>query len=236
MRLLKKISDIFFPNVCPICEKIIAGEDIVCADCKKSVPIIKEPKCQKCGKQLINDESLYCEDCTENRHCFDRGVCIFEYKNELKQSLYKFKYKNKRCFGEFYGSIGICVYGGLLKQWNIELIVPVPMYNKKRKKRGYNQATVFGEFLSSKTGIALDDRSLVRIRNTKAQKGLNKDERYNNLKNAFALDKSRLKNVSNVLLVDDIYTTGSTVNECASLLKAAGVKRVYFMCIASGRV
>lgn len=233
--IIKSLGRIFFPNICPICGTVIHPDERICRACLNKVKIIKEPKCQKCGKQLETDEKLYCKDCDGMNHIFDRGICIFEYTEELKKSLYGFKYGNKRCFRDFFGYAGAKKYRKLLKEWKVEWIVPVPMYHKKQQKRGYNQAEEFGQALAEYTGIKPDDKCLIRVRDTKPQKGLSKEERHQNLQKAFGVDIERVKGMKSVLLVDDIYTTGSTMDACAKVLKAAGVKKVYFMCVAGGK-
>lgn len=235
VKIIKSVEKIFFPNVCPICGEVIHPGEKICEECIDKVKIIKEPKCQKCGKQLCTDEKLLCQDCNEIKHIFDKGVCIFEYTEEFRQSIYRFKYDNKRCYSDLFGYVGEKRYNKLLRKWKIEKILPVPMYSKKQQRRGYNQAEVFGQALSEYTGIEMDAKCLIRVRDTKPQKGLNKEERHQNLQNAFGVDKERLNGIKSVLLVDDIYTTGSTVDGCARVLKSAGVEKVYCMCVAGGK-
>lgn len=233
--MLENFWRIFFPAVCPICGRVLGKETKICDDCKKEVAVIKEPRCIKCGKPLITDEKLYCKDCEKKKHYFDKGVSVFEYSDVFKESMYRFKYGNAREYADYYGNVAATKYAELLKEWNIEVIIPVPMYNKKEKKRGYNQATVFGRALSKYTGLKLDTCVLIRSKNTVPQKELNDEQRRENLRDAFKIDAERIKGVHSVLLVDDIYTTGSTIDACARLLKQAGVEKVYFLCISSGR-
>lgn len=233
--IIKSLEKIFFPNVCPICGTVIGFKERICRECIDKLKIVKEPKCQKCGKQLCTDEKLFCKDCYSMKHIFDRGICIFEYLEELKEALYQFKYDNKRCHSDLFGYVGAKRYRKLLKQWKVERIVPIPMYSKKQQKRGYNQAEVFGQALAEYTGIPIDKKCIARVKETKPQKGLNKEERHRNLQKAFGVDVERVRGVKSVLLVDDIYTTGSTIDFCAKVLKAAGVEKVYFMCVAGGR-
>lgn len=237
--MLKRQTDvlerIFFPNVCPVCEKVVRPQERICKNCVRKLSIVQEPKCVKCGKQLNTDEKLFCHDCEGGIHFFDKGVCIFRYTDELRKTLYGFKYNNKRCYRELFGYIGAGKYKKLLKEWKIERIIPVPMYRKKKQKRGYNQAEEFGKALEEYAGIKMDCSCVVRVKDTRPQKGLSKEERYRNLRKAFAVDMERVRGITSVLLVDDIYTTGSTLDGCAEVLKKAGVKKVYFMCVAGGK-
>lgn len=229
------MEKIFFPDVCPVCGRVIFPHEKICIECMGKIETIGEPKCEKCGKKLQNDEKLFCTDCDEVNHVFDRGICIFNYKEEMKEVLYRFKYKNKRCYSDFFGYVGAKKYRKLFRQWKVKMIVPVPMYQKKQQRRGYNQAEEFARSLTEYTDIPMATDLIKRLRETKPQKGLNKEERYKNLKNAFGVNPEKAKGVNSVLLVDDIYTTGSTIDACAKVLKVAGVEKVYFMCVAGGR-
>lgn len=235
---MKKLKEIikaaFYPNTCPICNAVIGAGEKICRKCVPKIHIIKEPRCEKCGKALLKANKLYCGDCMKNRHVFDKGVSIFEYKGDIKESLYRFKYDNLRCYGDFYGSMGYKMYGRLLKGWNVKKIIPVPMYNKKESVRGYNQAAELAKNLSRYTLIPTESHVIIRIKNTKPQKGLDNLRRQQNLSGAFAVDTSKINKGENVLLVDDIYTTGSTMDAGASVLKVAGVGKVYFLCVATG--
>lgn len=233
--LFGKIVKVLFPDKCPICGQILSGDRKICNDCEKEVKIIEEPKCVKCGKPLWEDEKLFCEDCKGRQRQFDKCIAVFEYSGNIRKSIHQFKYENARVYADYYGDVAIKLYGDLLKQWKIDVIVPVPIYKKKQIRRGYNQAHVFGEVVSKYSGIPQDEKLLIRIKETVPQKELANTMRYLNLKDAFAIDRDRLKGIKNVLLIDDIFTTGSTLDACSYILKKAGVERVYGLCIGSGR-
>ena len=115
--------------------------------------------------------------------------------------------------------------------------MPVPLYKARLKKRGYNQAALLGSAIASATGIRLDDSLLVRTKNTAPQKELDDGEREKNLLSAFTVKDSGTRTIpSAVLLVDDIYTTGATIEGCTTVLKRAGVRKVFYTSIAIGKV
>lgn len=230
-----RIVNMIFPNVCPICDQVLGQTEKICEKCRTSVHVINEPRCMKCGKQLNTEERLYCNDCKKISHIFQNGISVFDYKGEIKDSLYRFKYNNMRCYAEYYGDEAFKMYGRQIKSWKIDLIIPIPMYHKKQQKRGYNQAVEFAKVISKYTSIPLDEKCLIRVKNTVPQKGLNNEQRYQNLDKAFAVDKDRVEKCHRVLLIDDIYTTGSTIDNCAKVLKKAGVVKIYFLCVAAGR-
>lgn len=122
----------------------------------------------------------------------------------------------------------------MIRGWGPDLIMPVPLHKKRRRKRGYNQAGVLGRRLGRLLGIRVDDKSLLRRVYTDPQKKLGRLERKKNLRNAFALKES-FKPVPVVLLVDDIYTTGNTIDAVSEVLKKKGVEKVYFLTISIGQ-
>lgn len=230
-----KLINIFYPLTCPICGKVLSGKRKVCSQCERNVKIIREPKCQKCGKPLQYQTKIYCGDCNEKTRFFDRGVAVFEHKGEIRESIYRFKYYNARVYAQYYAETAVKIYGKLLKEWKIDAIVPVPIHKNRELKRGFNQALVFAEALSDYANMTLEKKLVIRTKNTLPQKELTETMRYLNLRDAFAVDKDRMKGIRNILLVDDIFTTGSTVDACSSILKKAGAERVYVLCISAGR-
>lgn len=231
-RVANSVVTAFYPSVCVSCGQVVKGIGL-CEDCKQTFKMVKEPTCSVCGKYLKGD-GLMCEDCKDIDHIFKRNVSLFEYKGAIKEAIYKFKYANKRSSAEFFAFVAEGNYGKLLEEWNIDAIVPVPMWSKKAVSRGYNQAEEFGFCLSKYTGIKIDKTLLIRNKNTVPMKGLSNQKRYENLKSAFSVDVKEAKRYRNVLVVDDIFTTGTTIDACARVLKRAGVEKVYSMCIATG--
>lgn len=227
------IISIFFPRHCPICDEVIFYGTKICAGCAAKLCYIKEPVCKKCGKQLENEIREYCGDCIRKVHHFVQGKAVFAYRDGMKLSMYRFKYSNKREYADFFAQEAVRRYGKWLLKREIEVIVPVPMYAAKRRSRGYNQAEVFAEALGREIGIPVDKRLVKRVKNTIPQKSLNDRQRKDNLKGAFQVCTNIVK-YKKILLVDDIYTTGATVDAVAEVLNGAGTKEVYFLCICAG--
>lgn len=196
--------------------------------------LIKQPACLKCGKQLEDERQEYCSDCMRKTHVFDRGAAVFSYTDAMKKSMYAFKYNNRREYAGFYAANAFKEYGNYLKIWAPQAIIPVPLHKSRYRKRGYNQAQVFAKELSRMSGIPMDENMLVRVKNTRPQKELDDKERVHNLNNAFQIMPDSVK-YSSVLLTDDIYTTGTTIDECARVLKDYGVSNVYFLTVCIGR-
>lgn len=233
MKIKEALASIVFPPRCPVCDEVIhIGKD-TCDDCRKKVVCIGEPVCKKCGKPLENQRREYCSDCARKQHYFSQGKAVFVYQGEIRQSMYCFKYSNKREYAAYYAKEAARIYGGWIRRKQIEAIVPVPMYRWKEKGRGYNQAAVFAAALGERMQLPVEKRMVKRIRNTTPQKELNDVERKANLKKAFQLVPDIVK-YKKILIVDDIYTTGSTIDAVAEVLLQAGVEEIYFLCISIG--
>lgn len=207
----------------------------ICHDCFMKIKIIKPPICMKCGKPVAADEKELCRDCSTKNFLFKRGVAAFSYSAAMKSSMYAFKYNNRREYGKYYAEVIEDRFYNTVKSWNCEVLIPVPLHKSKYLRRGYNQAEVLAAALSRCFNLPVDSNILIRTRNTRPQKELSDSERRNNIENAFQTRTNSLK-YKKIILVDDIYTTGTTINECAGALKHSGAEEVYFItaCIGNG--
>ena len=147
--------------------------------------------------------------------------------------MYRFKYSNKREYAAFFAKKAKQKYGAWIQNTGVEVIIPVPLYRKKQRKRGYNQAETFGKELSRYTGVPVNTSLVYRGKDTAPQKGLGELQRKNNLKNAFHCGKSVVQ-YKCVLVVDDIYTTGSTAEAVARELIKNGACHVYVLTVCIG--
>lgn len=236
---------ICFPRHCPVCGGVVkcVGENredevLICTYCRETLQYVSEPYCMKCGKPLADREKLYCFDCEDKRKreipsYYERGVALFTYQSAGK-GLLDVKYHNRREYAAFYGREAARRYGSLIcRDWKPDVIVPVPVHVMRRWERGYNQAELYGAEISNALGIPMRSRLLVRTKRTTAQKKLRPEERLMNLNRAFMLGEP-VTGIRSVLLVDDVYTTGSTIEANARVLRKAGVERVYFLAMAIG--
>jgi ComF family protein len=237
-RAIKKIGswviNLIYPQRCPGCETILDSDKSICNICRTKIIYIEEPTCKKCGKPLENEIAEFCYDCIRKEHVYDSGKAVFAYQGVIKESLYRFKYSDKRDYAYFYAAETVERYGGWIKNRGIDAIVPIPLHKKRKKQRGYNQAELYARFLGDLMDLPVYTKMLVRLENTKPQKNLNDTERKNNLKKAFKYTGNIVQSKC-ILLVDDIYTTGSTMDAAAEELKVAGVQKVYFTCVSIGR-
>lgn len=234
----KTLSEILYPSRCPICGKVPYGDKDCCPTCYDSITFVKQPYCYSCGKPLEKEETQYCPDCVSHPKSFTRGFALCVYDDITKPSLSSIKYKNKRTYLTFYGAETLRRYGSLLSSYHFDAIFPVPIHPKRMKKRGFNQAALFAHEIASSLQIPVYDTLLLRTHNTAPQKNLTPAQRLKNLQKAFDLHpdyKDRPIPLKRVLLVDDIYTTGATMEAITRLLLSHGVNEVYLFSICIGK-
>ena len=234
MKVLKGLIELVFPAKCPFCKEIMAGQaEGICASCRRKVEFIQEPRCKKCGKPIFNKEKEFCYDCVQNNYYFEEGRNLWIHKPPVSDAIYEFKYQNRKYYGYIFGKEMGMRYLDYVERRKIDLIVPVPLHKRRKRSRGYNQAEILGRKISEITGIPMVVDSLIRLKKTNPQKILGHRDRRANIKGAFVTRKSFQG--KNILLIDDIYTTGNTLSEAARVLKAAGASKVYFLTISIGQ-
>lgn len=228
------LIELLFPRRCPICDRPVdkMGSDI-CKKCQPKIRYVESPYCLKCGKSLKDDTKEYCQDCENATHIFDRGRALYEYEG-VKKAIYRFKYEGRQEYAAFFGRQLAKKLSTEILNWKVDAILPVPLHKDRLKKRGYNQASLLAKELGKALKIPVNEEILYRKKATVPQKQLNVKERQNNLKNAFKIRQNDVK-LKTVIVVDDIYTTGSTMNAIAQCLKDEGVEKVFFVSLAVGR-
>ena len=187
-----------------------------------------------CGKPLEDETEEYCADCRKRKSYITQGKALWLHRDPVPAAVYRFKYKNRRSYGKVFAREMVEQYEKQIGRWQVREIIPVPLHRSKRRERGYNQAEILAEEIGALTGIPVRKDVLFRIRKTVPQKKLDTEGRKKNLQGAFAVS-GKWRPVKNVLLVDDIYTTGSTVEHAAKVLRKAGAENVYFLTISIGQ-
>lgn len=211
----------FFPLFCLSCGTGLQGclDISYCQACLQNVRLIQAPFCTTCGKPFKNNagENHLCGYCLKHGWHFTRARAVVFYQTPVAEAVKVFKYNGKMH--------GLETFAALTRQYYLhhplpepDLILPVPLHPKRLRKRGFNQALVLGRKLFSKSKERIDPHVLERHQWTCAQTGLSGAERRRNVKNAFRIkNPEKIKN-KKILLVDDVFTTGATVNECARIL------------------
>lgn len=226
--------DLIFPRRCPICHEIVTpAGDLTCPSCLKKIHFIRSPVCKKCGKEVSNVEKEYCYDCFKHKRSYDYGLSLLRYDELTKSSMAAIKYKNKTEYLDFYSEAIWRYYQKQLMAMNIDIIVPVPIHRKRRRERGFNQAEILAVKIGAFMGLPVVRDGLVRTKNTDPQKKLTSQERLRNLSHAFQQNNAAVAG-KRILLVDDIYTTGSTVEACSRALKEGGAANIFVITICIG--
>lgn len=210
------------------------GTGRICGACEKRVQRVRSPFCMRCGKPLaqIHAGIEYCGDCRRHRHSYTQGRAAFVYRGAMIGTMHRMKYSNHRDYAPVLAREAYEMYADWIMRIRPQVLVPIPLHPSRRRSRGYNQAQLLARELSRLSGIPVDTGLLARVHNTDRQRRLSPQERKNNLKNAFQATK--MIQLEKALLIDDIYTTGSTADAAADALHAAGIRDVYLLCICIG--
>ncbi len=241
--LSKKISSyaklaelIFFPSFCELCSSLLEfpSERVICHSCWKSIRTSHPSYCLCCGRFFEALEKPHlCQDCLQKRPPFSHHRSSGKYKGKLKDIIILYKYRHFQVLGK---DLARLVDRALGKEediwWKVDAIVPVPLHPKRKKERGFNQAQIIAKELARIKGIELRDKLLVKTKNVRPQTSLRIEERAENVSGAFGVAKGERIKEKVLLLVDDVYTTGSTIRECSSVLREAGVKEVKALTVA----
>lgn len=190
-----------------------------------------------CGREISEEGKEYCSRCEENRMSFIRNFAVWRYDKWMKKSIAGFKYDGRKEYAAFYIRHMAGCFGRQLLRYGVTALVPVPISAKRRRYRGYNQAELLAEGLAKELGISC--RKLIkRVRNTVPLSGLSPTERKKNLMGSLCFDEAEASKwqelPTKVALVDDIFTTGTTMEACTKVLQAHGILEVYGICICIG--
>ncbi len=238
--LTKRGLDLLLPPQCLACRELVDRPGLLCARCFDGAQTITPPFCRSCGVPLpsaasvsgLADLDLSCGQCLSAPPRFTRARSVFVYDDVARQMVHDLKYRDRLEGRESFG-IWLARAGGDFAS-RADLIVPVPLHYFRLVHRRYNQAVVLAKALSRSTRRPLAVDALRRIRATKSQTGLSADARASNMRGAFAVRKgwaARVKGAK-IVLVDDVMTTGATVNACARVLKKAGAAEVTVLTLA----
>lgn len=236
-KLLSVIRDFAYPMDCPVCNAPSPPERTLCKECSDRLPLNRENGCSICGAESSVPEgiSFICPDCLRERPAYEKAIIGGRYSGDLRKLIINFKYNRALWLASDFVEL---LYKPFLLEFSakgisIDLVVPVPMLPKKERRRGYNQAEVLARAFALDFHLPLRTRILRRIRTSElTQTHLHRQERLKNAIASYRLRRPKTVAGKNVLLIDDVITTGATVNACAHLLKDAGAKAVYVAAIA----
>lgn len=228
----RTVLDMVYPPCCVICKvRIFADRRVVCDGCGSGLLSVDAPYCERCGGPLCTPVAS-CPACPGRTFYFDGAYSGFEFNRPLQDLIHQLKYRNRPGIGRFLGSL-------LAKRVerepgipHITGVVPVPLHPVRKRERGYNQSAYIARGISDETGIPVLENVLGRNRNTPTQTSLCPEARMANVEGVFDVARSDAVRGATVSLVDDIFTTGATINSCARALLQAGAGRVFALTVA----
>jgi len=237
VRILRGLLDVILPSSCSYCNGPVGDSGIAhfCRECWGDFAMISGPLCPCCGKPFGSPASLehspdhVCGECRRRPPKFDQALAVGQFEGPLREAIHQFKYRPCRSLGR---PLGEWFAQNIRILPRLEVAIPVPLHGSRLRQRGFNQALLLAHHLHEKHGISLSFDNLVRMRRTMPQVELSAEERIKNVADAFALRRPDEIYAKNVVIVDDVFTTGATMNECASVLKAAGAAEVVALTLA----
>ncbi len=216
------------PRKCPLCGKIISANERICGNCDDTLVAVRTPICRVCGREMFQCICDY-ED-----FCFDRTVSPFVYTRAARNGVKRLKYKNSTETAEFFGRRMALVVQQEYKRFDIDMVTGVPMHASDLRDKGYNHAALLGRSVAKTLGLRYSSNILCKQRTNRKQHTLNRADRKENVEGAYRVSRPEYVAGMTILLCDDVSTTGSTLSECARILKEAGAKCV--LCVTATAV
>jgi ComF family protein len=239
-RFISILADVVYPKICIACEDKLKGissvDNLICLECWGKIKRNLPPFCHRCGRHLKTNKFTrnICPACLRKPLHFDRAFSPCAYEGLLKELIHEFKYKNKDYLGPFLSKL----MAEFIKEYNlpldiIDFIIPVPLHQAKLREREFNQAEILSNSVAARFNKTALNTCLRRHRQTRTQLELDDSGRFLNVRGSFSVDKKENIKGRNVLLIDDILTTGATSSEAAYALKEAGANIVFVLTLAN---
>ena len=232
--------DLLFPPFCPLCHARLGEDrrDPLCGSCWERLERLVPPYCESCGRPFPTFEprgpweGSRCEPCRRRRPLFTYARAATLYGDRVREALFCLKFGGKTAMARPLGDLMAEAGSAMVPVKEIDYLVPVPLHPSREAERGFNQSGLLARRLSRRWGIPVEAKSLRRERATRSQTDLGADERRQNMQDAFAVTRRGVFTAHHVLLIDDVFTTGATVSECARVLRAAGAASVGVLTVA----
>ncbi len=232
-----KLLNLLWPTSCSYCFSPInnSGIPYFCSSCWADFAVIQGQACPRCGKPFESDESLtsspehICLACRRDLPAYDQAIAVGYFEGSLREAVHQYKYRPCRALGR---PLGRWMAANIRMVSDLDMVVPVPLHRSRLRERGFNQALLLAAHMSEVHGLPLSFGNLFRQRQTRPQVELSGVERVRNVAGAFALRQPEVMKDKRIVLVDDVFTTGATLQECAAVLKMAGAMQVTALTLA----
>ncbi len=226
---LRATASLFYPTLCAVCLEAVEDTAYLCDSCDAKAPRVKPPFCNSCSEPFPGDitETFSCANCAHRRLYFESAVASYRSRGIVRDLVHQFKYGRQIHLRRPIASwLSATLDDPRLQGRRFDMVVPVPLHPARKRERGFNQAELIAELLCASAALTMAT-PLERIRYTTTQTVFDRAERMENLRDAFRLRKKSDVRGLRVLLIDDVLTTGSTLSECARVLKAGGAISVH---------
>lgn len=234
MKVLHTLQQLIFPYTCIICSQHSTLQKDICLDCLNLLP--KFPSgCEICARHIPHSPHLLsgitCGKCISNPPHFDRTLALFSYVHPIDKFIINLKFNHQLIYAKLFGELFVKHLKSYYKNTSFpELVIPIPLHQKRLKQRGFNQVFELAKSIKKHLNIKIDTNSCIKIKNTPPQSLITFDERKVNIKNSFKIKYSI--QAKHVAILDDVMTTGHTVNELSKTLKKSGMQKIDVWCIA----
>ena len=240
MKILRRAADalvsLLFPPHCAFCRDATPSGQHLCESCRAKAARIERPYCQQCSQPFDGaiDGNFTCVNCGDRQFHFDCAVSRYRSAGLVRELIHRFKYERRLYLrSQLAEWLAEALEDERIRAQPCDYLVPVPLHPARMREREFNQADVLARLLARRAGAPVL-AALRRIRYTTTQTRLDREERMQNLRNAFRVRQTSRVSGSHLILVDDVFTTGSTVDECARVLKQAGAASVRVVTVARG--
>lgn len=236
-QIIRRLVNLVLPVECAVCQSVLTDDPVpfFCRSCWNGVSRFTGPSCTRCGQPFASPVTLtyasrhMCASCRLRPPAYTRAWACFPYESPLLDAIRLFKYHGKVVLASYLGDL-MGRDAGLLPP--VDMVMPVPLHSERLRNRGFNQALLLADRLNRRLQLPISYDNLIRLRPTLPQTELTRKERLNNLRRAFVVLRPEHVEDRRVLLIDDVLTTGTTVNECAKALRKAGSAEVYVLALA----
>lgn len=236
MSLLFKVIQFLYPNYCANCGILLSNDasNCFCNNCWNQIKIIKTQTCKKCGKPVITEKGI-CQDCKKEKFYYEKIKVIGLYEDILKKAIHLYKYNERFKLSKDFANL---IIQNTDREFFLEndIIIPVPISKKRLLQRGFSQTYLIAKYLGKHYNIPVLNNILIKKFDTPPQSTLSREKRLVNLQNSFAINENLKEKIfkKRILLFDDVFTTGTTVNECSRVLKFYNADKINVLTIARG--
>ncbi|HEV8540354.1 MAG TPA: ComF family protein [Nitrospiraceae bacterium] len=230
--VIRHILHLVLPVTCESCGVALTDDPVpfFCRTCWGRIQPLQGPMCPRCGRPFPSSVTLehsphhLCWACRQRRPAYTHAWSLYPYVPPLQDAIRLFKYHGKVALT---AALGDLMCAAVRQPWEVDLLVPVPLHPSRLREREYNQAILLADRLNRRLHLPLSYDNLIRVRRTDPQTELSRAARLKNLRRSFAVRRPAEVKDKRILLLDDVMTTGTTVNECAKALRKAGAADVY---------